>query len=121
MERPQGCTPAFRPGLTREVPAVEEGIAEMSWQTIFRDAVPGVAGVAIYDKGERDTMGRYVVAKTMKLPTGKYRTAQTDYDQRPAALVYAAKWLTGRAEKAGTTYTQGDGATTAGYRPLVTA
>jgi hypothetical protein len=79
------------------------------WKTLFRDAVPRVAGVTVYDKGECNSLGRYVVAKTMRLPSGKFRLTQSNYIQRPAALRYAKKFLSGRAFKAGKTYTVGDG------------
>lgn len=81
----------------------------MSWETIFRDAVPAFAGVTVYDKGQGDGLGRYVVAKTMKLPNGNFITRQCYYSQRPAALRYAHTFLAGRAAKAGLTYQPGDG------------
>jgi hypothetical protein len=79
------------------------------WKTLFRDAVPGVAGVVVYDKGTSDALGRYVVAKTMRLPSGKMRSTQCDYIQRPAALRYAKKFLFNRAAKVGKMFTPGEG------------
>jgi hypothetical protein len=90
----------------------------MNWTTIFRDAVSGVAGVTVYDKGKTDVLGRYVVAKTMKLPSGKTRTTQCDYSQRPAALRYAVEFLQERAAKFSRQYVPGDGAATWGFKPL---
>ena len=91
------------------------------WTTIFRDAVPAVAGVTVYDKGYRDGLGRYVVAKSMRLANGRLLTKQSYYAQRPAALAYAKRFLTERAIKAGATYTQGDGIKTMLFHPIVEA
>lgn len=89
-----------------------------TFEPIFRDAVAGVAGVVIYDKGHVNLLGRYVVAKSMRLPNGKFRMHQTYYCQRPAAFNYAKKWLAERAEKAGKTYVDGDGKNTWGFKPI---
>lgn len=88
------------------------------WTTIFRDAVPRVAGVTVWDKGYTDVFGRYFVAKLMKLQNGQTRLNQNYFSQRRAALRYARKFLAERAVKAGLTYTEGDGKNTmAGYQP----
>lgn len=92
----------------------------MSFEPIFRDAVSGVAGVTVYDKGANDILGRYCVAKSMKLPNGKVRTTQKNYIQRPAALNYARKFLRSRASMVGKTYEPGDGKNTLAYCPLNT-
>lgn len=81
----------------------------MNWKCIFKDCVPSVAGVHVFDKGHADSIGRYVVAKTMKLLDGRTLTKQTDFFQRPAALRYANRFLTERAAKFNRTYTPGDG------------
>ncbi len=90
----------------------------MSFEPIWRDAVTGVAGVTVYDKGHDDVLGRYMVAKTMKLPNGSYRKTDRDYHQRPAALAHARKFLEARAAKAGTVYKPGAGKETIGYKPV---
>lgn len=95
----------------REVAVVSD------WNVIFRDAVAGVAGVAVYDKGHNDILGRYVIAKHMKCGN-QNRMTQSNRSQRPAALRLAVKWLESRAVKAGTSYTPGDGARTMLYRPV---
>ncbi len=89
------------------------------FEPIWRDAVSGVAGVTVYDKGHNDILGRYCIAKTMRLPNGKIRTTQTNRCQRPAAIRLAKKFLTGRAEKVGKEYVPGDGANTMGYKPMI--
>jgi hypothetical protein len=72
----------------------------------------------VYDKGTSDALGRYVVAKTMRLPNGQTRTPQSYYVQRPAALRYAKRFLAMRATKAGKSYTEGDGKKTImGHQP----
>ena len=88
------------------------------FEPIFRDAVSGVAGVVIYDKGEQGILGRYCIAKSMKDKRGHFRTTQADCCQRPAAIRRAVKWLKKRAAMAGTTYTPGDGAKTIAFKPL---
>lgn len=89
------------------------------WKKIFRDAVPAVAGVVVYDKGRSDCLGRYVVAKVMKI-VGKEisRTHQKYFYQKPAALRCAKKFLTVRAKKFGREYVPGEGAQTDAFKPL---
>lgn len=87
------------------------------WTVIFRDAVPSVAGVTVYDKGHTDILGRYVIAKVMKV-NARTLTKQSYRSQRPAALRYAKKFLTERAAKAGVAYTPGDGAGTMAFKPV---
>jgi hypothetical protein len=89
------------------------------WITIFRDAVCAVAGVTVYDTQGNGLLGRYIVAKSMKLANGAFRTTQTYYHQRPAALAYAKKFLQERAEKARVPYAPGDGAKTLGFKPIL--
>lgn len=89
----------------------------MSWDVIFRDAVSGVAGVVVYDKGRTDGLGRYVVAKSMKT-NGKYFQTQSYYSQRPPAITYPRSFLRERAAKAGKEYTPGDGKNTILYEPV---
>ncbi len=86
--------------------------------TIFRDAVPAVAGVEVVDRG-RDGffLGRYAVHKMMRVGERTRRTL-TNYAQRPAAVRYAQKFLGERAAKAGTTYTPGAGAGTMLFKPV---
>lgn len=91
------------------------------WNTVFRDAVPGVAGVVVYDKGRVDVLGRYVIAKSMKTAAGHFRTHQSDRCQRPAAVRFAVKWLKARAAKAGTEYVPGGGAKTLAFAPVFPA
>ena len=95
------------------------GVVTGQWTAIFRDAVPAVAGVTVYDKGRADILGRYVVAKTMKIQ-GKEnsRTHQKYFFQKPAALRYAEKFLTERAQKFGQSYAPGDGEKTWGFKPV---
>lgn len=88
------------------------------FEPIFRDAVSGVAGVVVYDKGQNDILGRYCIAKSMTDKRGYFRTTQTNACQRPAAIRRAVKWLNKRAAMAGTTYTPGDGAKTWEFKPL---
>lgn len=88
------------------------------WKVIFRDAVSGVAGVTVYDKGHGDILGRYVVAKTMKVSSGPNRIKQTDYRQAPAAVNYAKKFLRDRAKKFGVEYVPGDGVNTLAFHPV---
>lgn len=91
----------------------------MNWDTIWRDAVPSIAGAIVYDtKTETILGGRYLVAKTMKLPSGTIRRSQKHYFQRPAAIHHATKFLEQRAAKAGTEYVSGDGAKTMLYKPI---
>ena len=90
----------------------------MNWEIIFKDAVPSVAGVVVYDHGSNGGLGRYTVAKTMKVPSGHTRMTQSYYSQRPAALRYARKFLDERAAKAGTKYVPGDGAKTLLFSPV---
>lgn len=87
------------------------------WIVIFRDAVPAVAGVTVYDKGRTDVLGRYVIAKVMKVK-GRTLTKQSYRCQRPAAERLAKKFLSQRAEKSGVTYVPGAGAGTLGYKPV---
>jgi hypothetical protein len=96
----------------------EEAPSRRMFEPIFRDAVSGVAGVVIYDKGHNDNLGRYVIAKNMKLPDGQFRHTQTNRCQKPAALRYAKNFLTERAEKVGREYVPGDGANTIAFKPL---
>lgn len=91
----------------------------MNWTAIFRDAVPGIAGVTVYDKGHTDILGRYCIAKTMKLANGQTRTTQTNTIQRPAALRRARSFLAARAAMAGLEYAPGSGAETFGYKPIL--
>ena len=91
----------------------------MSWTVIFRDAVPGVAGVVVYDKGQRDILGRYCVAKTMKLPNGRTLHRQTNYVRKQAAVNYAEKFLERRGVAASTKYNPGDGAKTLAFSPVL--
>ena len=93
----------------------------MTWTTIFRDAVNAVAGVTVYDKGQTNILGRYVVAKMMRLANGQTRWTQTNYSQKPAALAYAKKFLQERASKAGKQYQPGDGVNTLGFKPVLLA
>jgi hypothetical protein len=100
------------------------------WVTIFRDAVPGIAGVTVYDKTRQDILGRYCVAKIMKVPnadpglaaegisSGPARQTQKNFTQRPAALRYARKFLQERAAKFGREYVTGGGAQTFGFKPI---
>lgn len=91
------------------------------WKVIFRDAVSGVAGVTVYDKGRADILGRYVVAKVMKFDRAwkpVYRHTQSYFVQRPAAVRRAKKFLQERAAKVGREYVSGDGAKTLGFAPL---
>jgi hypothetical protein len=88
----------------------------VNWKRIFRDAVSGVAGVVVYDKGAADALGRYVVAKSMKL-AGSYRDSSKYFFRREAAIRCAKKFLEHRAKKAGTKYTPGDGANTIAFKP----
>lgn len=90
----------------------------MNWTVIFRDAVPACAGVTVYDKGYRDVLGRFVVAKVMKLANGKSRVTQTYYFQRQPALNYAVQFLKQRAAKFNREYVPGDGAKTMAYPPV---
>lgn len=92
----------------------------MNWEILFKDAVAGVAGVIVYDTatGDGGALGRYIVAKSMKLANGRFLTRQTYYKQRPAALRYAEKFLNDRAKKAGVQYVPGDGARTLLYSPV---
>lgn len=92
----------------------------MNWTTIFQDAVPSVAGVRVYDKGSRDSLGRYIIAKSMELANGQFRVSQSYTVQRGAALRKAKKFLALRAKKAGLLYVIGDGARTLGYGPTIT-
>lgn len=89
----------------------------MNWKRIFRDAVPSVAGVVVYEKELSDSLGRYVVAKTMDIGRRTYRNTQSNFKQRPAALRAARKFLNKRAEKAGKNYTPGDGVKTIAFQP----
>lgn len=90
----------------------------MNWTVIFRDAVSGLAGVTVYDKGRSDVLGRYVVAKVMKMANGRNRCTQSYRFQRPAALRMASRFLKERAEKFGREYVVGDGAGTLGFKPV---
>jgi hypothetical protein len=90
----------------------------MNWEIVFKDAVAGVAGVIVYDKGSQDSLGRYIIAKTMRLASGHTLTKQSYRRQRPAAVRYAEKFLNQRAAKAGTEYKPGDGARTMLYAPV---
>jgi hypothetical protein len=96
----------------------DEVLPAPRWVTIFRDAVVSVAGVTVYDKVSADSLGRYIVAKIMKLPNGRTLTRQSYYRQRPAALRYARKFLEERAAKAGLTWSPGDGARTMAFHPI---
>lgn len=88
------------------------------WIVVFRDAVPGVAGVTVYDKGHVDSLGRYCIAKAMKLANGRFLTKQTNRCQRPAAVRFAKKFLTARAAKAGVVYKPGAGVGTIAFNPV---
>jgi hypothetical protein len=90
----------------------------MNWEIIFKDAVPSLAGVIVYDKKANDVLGRYVIAKTMKTAKGGTLTTQTYRSQRPAALRFARKFLSTRATKAGVEYVPGSGAGTAMFKPV---
>jgi len=81
----------------------------MSWEQIhdtgpvaFARAANGqlqFARAIIFDKGEQDILGRYVVAKYMRGPDGQFRNKQTNYRQRPAAIRYANAWIEERRAK----------------------
>ena len=90
----------------------------MNWEILFRDAVPKVAGVVVYDKGAKDAIGRFCVAKTIKLPNGQMRTTQSNRKQRPAALRLARNWLASRAKIMGVEYVPGAGAGTLLFKPI---
>lgn len=90
----------------------------MNWTIIFRDAIPSLAGVTVYDKGQTDSLGRYVIAKVMKLKNHS-RTTQSYRSQRPAAIRLAKKFLNARAEKAGRKYVAGDGTGTWAFKPIL--
>lgn len=84
--------------------------------TIFRDAVPSVAGVSV---DELDTIGtRYAVHKMIKVGGENVRRSACYYTQRLAAVRYARKWLAERAKVAGTTYTPGSGVDTMLFKPV---
>lgn len=88
------------------------------FEPIWRDAVCGLAGVTIYDKGANDILGRYCVAKTMRVASGRVLTKQKNYVQRPSAIRYAKRFLSERARKVGRAYVPGDGVNTWAYKPL---
>lgn len=90
----------------------------VNWVVIFRDAVPAVAGVTVYDKGAADGLGRYMVCKTMTLRCGRRISRSSYYRQRPAAIRYARKFLVLRAALVGGTYSPGDGEKTWMYKPV---
>lgn len=90
----------------------------MSWIRIWSDAVPGVAGITIYDKDNQNFRGRYVVCKSMRLPDGRFRTAQKGYHQKPAAINFAKKWLTQRAKLRELVYNPGVGEKTLAFKPV---
>lgn len=91
------------------------------WNVIFRDAVPGVAGVVVYDKGKIDLLGRYVIAKSMKDKRGRFHATQSDNCQRPAAVRKAQKFLRKRAALAGAEYVPGGGKQTLAFAPVFPA
>ena len=92
----------------------------MNWDVIFRDAVPACAGAVVYDKGRAGILGRYVVAKTMKLANGRTRCTRGYFFQRPAALRAARNLLEARATKMGLKYVPGEGSKTLAFWPVGT-
>jgi hypothetical protein len=90
----------------------------VNWKVVFRDAVTGLAGVTVYDKGQSDCLGRYVIAKVMRMSNGRNRTTQSYCCQRPAALRRANKFLCVRAALAGCEYVPGDGERTWMFKPV---
>jgi hypothetical protein len=73
-------------------------MSALNWICIYDRLVPGIAHVGVYEKEYPDSLGRYTVAKTMRLANGKFRTIQTYYVQKAAAIRYADKWLKAREE-----------------------
>lgn len=92
-------------------------MSEFNWVVIFRDAVAGMAGVVVYDKGSSDVIGRYVIAKSAKSGSRIF-TSQAYRVQRPAAIRFAKKWLANRAKMDGVEYVPGDGEKTMAYKPV---
>lgn len=91
----------------------------MNWKVIFRDAVPSVAGVTIYEKEDYDLLGKFTVAKTMKCKDGTIRHTQNYCWQRPAAMRRAVEFLKVRASMFGTCYVPGEGSKTLAFAPVV--